>query len=298
MSELGPEDEALLEAARGGLEPTATDRARNKRALFAQLGLGVGAGATATATATSTASAATSAAATTGAATTGVATTGVATTGAAVGSAVAGSVGVGSILVKAIVVLSLVGGVATGGVVLTRRARPPAINSPAAIVEPRAIDAVSAAIVEAPSPPPRVTPFREPSPPIEQPSRETAIVVDRTEHPPLAHRAAPTAIAPTRASTPAPALALDGETSLLREADGRLRAGDGAGALALLDQHEARFPNAILGEEREGERVLALCSLGRVAEARARAARFLASSPRSPVAPRVKSSCAGDSKPR
>ncbi|MEO7111356.1 MAG: hypothetical protein ABI183_13030, partial [Polyangiaceae bacterium] len=45
MSDLFPEDEALLRDARLGLEPTNEDRARIKRALFAQLGLGVGAAA-------------------------------------------------------------------------------------------------------------------------------------------------------------------------------------------------------------------------------------------------------------
>jgi hypothetical protein len=78
----------------------------------------------------------------------------------------------------------------------------------------------------------------------------------------------------------------------VREADQAVRAHDGATALARLDEHARRFPRGLLGEEREAERVLALCELGRVAEARRAAAAFLAESPRSPLADRVRTSCA------
>src|SRR4051812_9951917 len=42
MSDLSPEDQALIELARGGNEPTSTDRNRVSRALVAQLGVASG----------------------------------------------------------------------------------------------------------------------------------------------------------------------------------------------------------------------------------------------------------------
>jgi hypothetical protein len=88
---------------------------------------------------------------------------------------------------------------------------------------------------------------------------------------------------------------LEAETRLLRDADVALRSGDAQRALALLDEHAARFPDGVLQEERAAERVLALCGLGRTSEARADVDRFLRERPRSPLADRVRSSCvAGD----
>jgi RNA polymerase sigma-70 factor (ECF subfamily) len=62
----------------------------------------------------------------------------------------------------------------------------------------------------------------------------------------------------------------------------------------LLDKHARSFPNGILAEERAAERVLALCALDRMADARAAASAFLRAHPHSPLAARVKSSCAGE----
>jgi RNA polymerase sigma-70 factor (ECF subfamily) len=76
-----------------------------------------------------------------------------------------------------------------------------------------------------------------------------------------------------------------------------LHAGEAAAALAALDQHARLYPNGFLAEERAGERVLALCDLGRTAEASEAARAFLARYPRSPLAVRVKGSCAAPSNP-
>ena len=46
MSDLLPDDRALLDQARGGLEPSSGDRARVRGALAAQLGIGVALAAT------------------------------------------------------------------------------------------------------------------------------------------------------------------------------------------------------------------------------------------------------------
>src|SRR3954453_7451470 len=61
MSDLTPEDKALIELARGGNEPTGLDRNRVSRALVAQLGVasGLATAATSSAAAGSTAASAT-----------------------------------------------------------------------------------------------------------------------------------------------------------------------------------------------------------------------------------------------
>jgi outer membrane protein assembly factor BamD (BamD/ComL family) len=62
----------------------------------------------------------------------------------------------------------------------------------------------------------------------------------------------------------------------------------------LLDDHARRFPAGSLIEEREATRVLALCRVGRVSEAKDAASRFLREHPRSPQASRVEHACDGD----
>ena len=70
------------------------------------------------------------------------------------------------------------------------------------------------------------------------------------------------------------------ESAILQRAQDALR-GDPAQALALTDLHLARFPGGRLAQEREVLAVQALLGMGRAAEARARATRFLASFPTS-----------------
>jgi len=115
------------------------------------------------------------------------------------------------------------------------------------------------------------------------------------DEPPPPHAAAP---APSPSIAPAPATpaaadpdTLAAETHRLREARAALKGGDASRALSLLDEQSAAGPQ--LREERAAARVLALCDLGRVDDARAAAARFLAESPRSPMADRVRASCGG-----
>ena len=82
------------------------------------------------------------------------------------------------------------------------------------------------------------------------------------------------------------------EAAILRAAEHALAAHDGTTALARLDEHATRFPQGALVEERIAARVLALCSVGRVANARVEAQRFLVARPRSPLAAQVRGSCA------
>jgi RNA polymerase sigma-70 factor (ECF subfamily) len=102
-------------------------------------------------------------------------------------------------------------------------------------------------------------------------------------------RVAPHEIAPV--STVAPVGTVAEETRLLRRADESLRSGDAARALVLLDEHARTFPHGVLTEERSAERVLTLCKLGRKAQARAEATRFLRATPDSPLADSIRKSC-------
>lgn len=83
---------------------------------------------------------------------------------------------------------------------------------------------------------------------------------------------------------------LEAEMKLIRGADSALRAGRSTEALALLAQHQAEHPHAALAHEREGLRAIANCQLGSSNGAVA-AQRFLAHSPHSPLAPRLRSAC-------
>jgi hypothetical protein len=113
---------------------------------------------------------------------------------------------------------------------------------------------------------------------------------------------APIAAAPARAEARASAEAvpsaappsLGDETRVLEAAQRELASGRAASALSLLDEHAKRFPSGALGEERTAARVLSLCALGRTEEARRTATAFLEGSPRSPLIPRLRGSCALD----
>lgn len=107
--------------------------------------------------------------------------------------------------------------------------------------------------------------------------------------------AAPVVASPKIVKSAAPlddADALAEESRLLREAQGSLRAGDAAHALALADRHIARFPRGVLRDEAHVTRVQALCALGRVADAKSELALVERTSPRSTALARARASCA------
>lgn len=85
---------------------------------------------------------------------------------------------------------------------------------------------------------------------------------------------------------------LQRETELLVRAQRELSSGRSESALELIEQHERHFPRGSLAQERAAARVFALCRAGRPLEARAHAQRFLRTAPASPVAPRIRRSCA------
>jgi hypothetical protein len=266
MTDLIPEDEALIRQARIGLEPTSDDRDRVRRKAFTRLGLGVAA-ATATISATGT------------------------TAGAVV---VGGSVG--AVVSNIVAAVLVVGSLAGGHVAVGDAAGRVAVSRPAGIAAsavPRSATIPTAGVSAAPL---ETMPLEEPSAP--QPVPEavpiaTPVVISRAHASPPAHVApSPVTIQPSAShSWPGPETVAR-EASLLRDADAALRAGDAGRALALLDEHTATFPGGVLAQERSAERVIVLCALGRTTEARRAAAAFLIDHPSSPLVSRVRGACA------
>jgi hypothetical protein len=168
-----------------------------------------------------------------------------------------------SVAAKLVVGVALVGSVGAGISLTLRPAQPRAeVRAPRAAAAPAAM-----ALPEAPAPPVPVT--VRVAPPLAVPH---------------ARRSAERHVAAARTST------LAEETTLLRDADRALRAGDTATALARLDEHAARFPRGALAPERSAERLIVLCELG-TADPRA-VSQFLAARADAPLAARVRRACA------
>jgi hypothetical protein len=129
--------------------------------------------------------------------------------------------------------------------------------------------AVTASVARVPAPAPSPTP-----PPMDSPS-----ILDVTQ-------------SVAQPASPRSASTLREEADLLRRAQASLNEGDAATALARLDELGIRHPDGMLREERLASRVVALCAAGRASEARREAERFLAESPLSIHAGRVRASCA------
>jgi hypothetical protein len=100
------------------------------------------------------------------------------------------------------------------------------------------------------------------------------------------------------ASAPsAPTDGLADERRLLDAARGAVEREDGASALTATAEHERKYPNGILAQEREAIAVRALLLLGRNAEARTRVSRFRATFPDSLLLPALESSVGAASAP-
>src|SRR5512145_3104020 len=67
---------------------------------------------------------------------------------------------------------------------------------------------------------------------------------------------------------------LSEEVAIIGRAETELHSGRAENALSLLNEHERRFGNGILAEERTAAQILALCALGRAADANAQLARL------------------------
>jgi hypothetical protein len=81
------------------------------------------------------------------------------------------------------------------------------------------------------------------------------------------------------------------ELGIIERAQRALREGDAARALELLERHRRLHPDAALAQERELLRAQALCDTGRLGEARALAAEFVAARPESAYAGKMRRVC-------
>jgi hypothetical protein len=270
MNDLSKRSRALIEAARAAEDPSAHDRVRVRKALMMRV-----AGVTAaTALGSSTAA--------------GTAAAGGAVAGSAAGLAGLGSVG------KTLIVIALVVAGGGGALVATghapwssHRARgQPVETRPPTGVElaaPNGSGTAGAQIpdrtADAPTADQPVREPLEPKAPAPAPSATGSIS-------PAASNATPQA-----AGSVVRGPEIEAELKLLGEAQAALGAGRPERALEILEQHESTFEAGALREERTAARIFALCDLGKVEQARAEAARFLAEAPGSPLAARVRAAC-------
>ena len=94
---------------------------------------------------------------------------------------------------------------------------------------------------------------------------------------------------PTMQSTPDDPLAA--EAALVERARAAVKRGEPSLALELLERHEREFPDGRLNDERRVTRVLALCSVGKKAQARGEAQAYARQSSRADLAQRLVDAC-------
>jgi hypothetical protein len=204
-----------------------------------------------------------------------IAAAGAAAAAVSTSAAAVGAVPVLKIVLSAVLVVA--GGVGGGVWWHVAHQAPEAARPVAALTAPRAAAATAApSTVEAPA----ARPSSAPTSPVRPASR-----THRTTRA-LAHAKA------ARRSLAAPPLgdSLREETALLAGANAALRAGDLPRGLALLDDYDRRFPGGALREETAATRIIARCQTGDAAASPA-AHRFMEQHPRSPLSPRLRSSC-------
>lgn len=287
MNDLSDDAKALFDAARQAQEPTARDRELVRTAVLLRIG---------------------------GAA----ATLGVAKAGAAA------TLGQGAVLAsgsKMLLALKVVVGLTVAGGIGTFAYHSLAPDTGALQAQPHSRGAIDSATRSTPAlasvfPP---EPSRDADPEVQAPgstatsaklhAAETKPTPPRppprleTPRPPSiaaaepGHRSAPAGDMPgtgTFPEVPAKTSDLSLEARALSLVQRAVREGRSSEALALLDQQERDFPHGELRQERVAARVVALCAAGRAGEARALAAGFLARAPRSPLAARMRTTCAGE----
>jgi TolA-binding protein len=94
---------------------------------------------------------------------------------------------------------------------------------------------------------------------------------------------------PAAAEAPAAPPSLAEEMKSAEAIRAAAREGRTADAIRLLDEHDARFPTGALAEETLVLRIETFAKAGRASEAKALAAKFITERPKSPYAPRVRS---------
>ncbi len=287
----------VLDLARDVDDPTAPDRARVRRKVFAAAAAGAAAGVVGGAAASASAP---PAAAATGAASTA------AVAGSTAGAASLGAAGIatsGAVLGKAALAVALVVGSVTAvvsepwsdpaeGEVAheTTASSMPAPSSadapahgttqpetqPAVLASGTAVLASGTAVLASGTAAIEATEVAPSTP-----------VVEELEPPARARTAEPTEPAEPTAEPGTVEDSLAEEVALLQRARAQLAAGDADSALATLHRHRALYPTGTLAAERDGTLALTLCAHpDRDGHPAARA--FLTAHPRSPLSPRIR----------
>jgi len=107
-----------------------------------------------------------------------------------------------------------------------------------------------------------------------EPNQQRDVAKDDSETAPDQIQIAPAAVPPVAPAAPAaarvavrPRDSLSEEVDILSRAEKELHSGHPEKALSLLNEHERKFKNGSLAEERTAARVQSLCALGRTKEA-------------------------------
>ena len=311
MSDLSPRSRAIIDSAGDADGPSATDKARVRAALFAQIGI---------AGAASTAGAATPAAGGSGGpsstlniiaesnSVSGLATSSAGSAGglagaaakALVGIAIAGSVGLGgyfvaagdqsetkpSIQAPAIVEMALP---SPETATISEPPEPALTPAPVASAEPEKPEPA----VELSKPRPRKKPARAARKPRKLQSAETPPGDDHTatQRPESSPRSSPDSSGDGSSNALA---SLRQEHRLIRGAKRALDQDNPALALQLLTEHAESFASGQLVQERSALRLVALCKLGRHPRAERERAKFQARWPKSPHNATIGIACGKD----
>jgi hypothetical protein len=282
MREVDPTSDlgALVDAAQHSDGPSAEDRERVRKQLFARIASGAAAGAViATTSATATA------------------------------TTVATTTSLSAVFAKALGAIVLVSAVSATGVyaarqraaaprstVTTARAAPRAeqpshtqSSQPLILSAPARASVALAAPVTAPEPAPTPAPDIARVEPARGRAAVTPAATRATRAPAPQEPATTAAIEPT-VTTPT-ASTLRDELALITAARAALASGRSADALASLDRYSQRFSRGMLRPESLAARVDALCALGERDRARGVAAAFVAEFPSSALAARVRDAC-------
>lgn len=250
--ELSPDARSIIDAGRAGDDPTEADRARVRAALMISLAGGAGAAAAAAGASKST------------------------WTAAALAKLLAGLTVAGAV-------------VGVISIALTRGEAPAAVQGATGAGFP-AREVAEAAGSLAPSLLPSSAP-QALAGDVDETTSSASSGAARGQSAP--RPAASISIKPSASAGPyAASSTLEDETKKLRAAHAAMLSGDPERAIALLEEQSTAYARGELRQERAAARVLALCQAGRAAEASAEAARFLRENPTSPLADRVRASCA------
>lgn len=276
---LGPEARELIDSAEGVDSPHASDKERVRARLAASIGASI-----------------------VGVAATGAAAKSVSTVTAMAKGAGGGAIGT-TLLAKVLAVFA-VGAAVSIGYVAGRRSETDATHRTPP--EPTVVATGNGAPIATPPPTVVTTAVapaggEQPAQPSEHsgdvplapaPGRPAHIALPSPHGQPTAAATAP---APAMTTTAAPHSSTQpdgvGEAALLQRARTAIDSGDGVTALDALDAHERRFPGGLLADQRQAERVVALCTIAKGATTRERAEHFLAQRPRSQQADRIRRAC-------